>query len=196
MVYRQRIFGLVTNQAREPQSQSVPLVPGDPQPRGRRARPAAAGRLGAAVRARARTGRSCSAEGSVADRAVGEDVEIEFDEAAGVRTLVRAGPRNAARAGISADRDQRSAPAGPLRGRVSPRPRDDFSAEPPARPPRRHAFLVDDHPGQRPRRPCATAFERPMTIVDAQSRADAVAVDVVSPAGMLAAESVGITFAR
>ena len=34
------------------------------------------------------TGRSCSAGARVADRAVGEDVEIEFDEASGVTTQI------------------------------------------------------------------------------------------------------------
>jgi len=95
MVYRQRIFGLVTNPDGVPQPQPVPLFLvsrnreaeglGLPLPAGSVMlfapgpdRPILIGR------------------GSVADRAVGEDVEIEFDEAAGVRTLlelVRETPR-------------------------------------------------------------------------------------------------------
>ena len=87
MVYRQRILGLVTNVEGVPESQPVPLflVSRNREPDGL-GLPLPAGSV--LLYAPGPDRPILLGQGSVADRAVGEDVEIEFEEAAGVRTLV------------------------------------------------------------------------------------------------------------
>lgn len=95
LVYRQRIHGLVVNLNNEPQAETVPLFLVS---RNREADglglPLPAGAV--AMFAQGPDRPLLLGQGSLADRAVGEDVEIEFDEASGVRTLlelVRETPR-------------------------------------------------------------------------------------------------------
>ena len=119
-----------TSAAMPASRRQAPLAAGHPQPRAARGSACRCPAGGCClVRATGRTGRSCSAKATVADRAVGEDVEIAFGAVAGVvRTEVRTRPDQGGLVATSSSSSPTPSRAGPLRGRVRGRARRSFQA--------------------------------------------------------------------